>query len=90
MKTFNQFTEDVEKIKELGDTIQNNKSVKKIKNSLQSGKIDINQLKDFVNSDDAKKLKNTAINTLLDVGQSYLNQAKESSKGGNNKGGNKK
>ena len=82
MKTFNQFTEDVEKIKELGDTIQNNKSVKKIKNSLQSGKIDINQLKDFVNSDDAKKLKNTAINTLLDVGQSYLNKAKESAKKG--------
>ena len=90
MKTFNQFTEDVEKIKELGDTIQNNKSVKKIKNSLESGKIDINQLKDFVNSDDAQNLKNTAINTLLDVGQSYLNKAKESTKGGNNKGGNKK
>ena len=90
MKTFNQFTEDVEKIKELGDTIQNNKSVKKIKNSLESGKIDINQLKDFVNSDDAENLKNTAINTLLDVGQSYLNKAKESTKGSNNKGGNKK
>ena len=85
MKTFNQFAEDAEKIKELGDTIQNNKSVKKIKNSLESGKIDINQLKDFVNSDDAQNLKNTAINTLLDVGQSYLNKAKESAKGGNKK-----
>ena len=85
MKTFNQFTEDAEKIKELGNTIQNNKGVKKIKDSLESGKIDINQLKDFVNSDDAKNLKNNAINTLLDVGQSYLNKAKESAKGGNKK-----
>ena len=85
MKTFNQFAEDAEKIKELGDTIQNNKGVKKIKKSLESGKIDINQLKDFVNSDDAQNLKNTAINTLLDVGQSYLNKAKESAKGGNKK-----
>ena len=82
MKTFNQFAEDAEKIKELGDTIKNNKGVKKIKKSLESGKIDINQLKDFAKSDDIKNLKNTAINTLLDVGQSYLNKAKESAKKG--------
>ena len=82
MKTFNQFAEDAEKIKELGDTIQNNKGVKKIKKSLESGKIDINQLKDFAKSDDIKNLKSTAINTLLDVGQSYLNKAKESAKKG--------
>ena len=76
MKTFNQFAEDVEKIKELGNTINNNKSVQKIKSNLGSGKIDINQLKDFAKSDDIKNLKSTAINTLLDIGQSYLNKAR--------------
>ena len=55
-----------------------NKGVQNIRKSLESGKIDINQLKDFAKSDDVKNLKNTAINTLLDVGQSYLNRAKES------------
>tara|TARA_B100000614_G_scaffold212729_1_gene196285 strand:+ start:31 stop:282 length:252 start_codon:yes stop_codon:yes gene_type:complete len=78
MKTFNQFAEDAEKIKELGDTIMKNKGVQNIRKSLESGKIDINQLKNFAKSDDVKNLKNTAINTLLDVGQSYLNKAKES------------
>ena len=78
MKTFNQFAEDAEKIKELGNTIKNNEGVQKIRKSLESGKIDINQLKNFANSNDAKNIKNTAINTLLDVGQSYLNRAKES------------
>ena len=78
MKTFNQFAEDAEKIKELGDTIMKNKGVQNIRKSLESGKIDINQLKDFAKSDDVKNLKNTAINTLLNVGQSYLNRAKES------------
>ena len=78
MKTFNQFAEDAEKIKGLGDTIMKNKGVQNIRKSLESGKIDINQLKDFAKSDDVKNLKNTAINTLLDVGQSYLNRAKES------------
>ena len=77
-KSFRQFREDSEKIKELGDTIKNNKGVKKIRKSLESGKIDINQMKDFVQSDDIKSLKSTAINTLLDVGQSYLNKAKKS------------
>mgnify|MGYP001269154446 CR=1 FL=1 len=78
MKTFNQFAEDTEKIKELGDTIMKNKGVQNIRKNLESGKIDINQLKDFAKSDDVKNLKNTAINTLLNVGQSYLNRAKES------------
>ena len=77
-KSFRQFREDSEKIKELGDTIKNNKGVKKIRKSLESGKIDINQMKDIVQSDDIKNLKSTAINTLLDVGQSYLNKAKKS------------
>ena len=65
-----------QKIKDLGDSIKNNKSVQSIKNSLKSGKIDINQLKNFAQSDDIKSLKNSAMNTLLDVGQSYLNKVK--------------
>jgi len=72
MKKFNQFAEDVEKIKELGNTIKNNEGVQKIKKNLESGKIDITQLKNFAKSDDVKSLKSTAINTLLDVGQTYL------------------
>ena len=84
MKTFNQFAEDAEKIKELGDTIMKNKGVQNIRKSLESGKIDINQLKNFAKSDDVKNLKNTAINTLLNVGQSYLNKAKESANRKNN------
>ena len=67
-----------QKIKDLGNTLMNNKGVRSIKKNLESGKIDINQLKKFAQSDDAKNLKNTAINTLLNVGQSYLNKAKES------------
>ena len=65
-----------QKIKDLRNTLMNNKSVRSIKKNLESGKIDINQLKKFAQSDDIKSLKNTAINTLLDVGQSYLNKAK--------------
>ena len=76
MKTFNQFAEDAEKIKELGDTIMKNKGVQNIRKSLESGKIDINQLKNFAKSDDAKNLRNTAINTLLKVGQNKLDKLK--------------
>ena len=76
MKTFNQFAEDADKIKELGNTIKNNKSVQKVKSGLESGKIDINQLRNIAGSDDIKSLKSTAINTLLDVGQSYLNKTR--------------
>ena len=65
-----------QKIKDLRNTFMNNKSVRSIKKNLESGKININQLKKFAQSDDIKSLKNTAINTLLDVGQSYLNKAK--------------
>ena len=65
-----------QKIKDLRNTLMNNKSVRSIKKNLESGKININQLKKFAQSDDIKSLKNTAINTLLDVGQSYLNTAK--------------
>ena len=77
MKKFNQFAEDVEKVKELGNAIKNNEGVQKIKKSLESGKIDINQIKNFAKSNDAKSLRNTAINTLFDVGQSYLNKARD-------------
>ena len=76
MKTFQQFDEDTKRIKEFGNTLMKNKGVQNIKKNLESGKIDINQIKNFAQSDDAKNLKNTAINTLLDVGQSYLNKAK--------------
>ena len=76
MKKFNQFAEDAEKIKELGNTIKNNEGVQKIKKNLESGKIDINQIRNFAKSGDAKSLRNTAINTLFDVGQSYLNKAR--------------
>ena len=77
MKKFNQFAEDVEKVKELGNAINNNEGVQKIKKSLESGKIDINQIKNFAKSNDAKSLRNTAINTLFDVGQSFLNKARD-------------
>ena len=76
MKTYTQFQEDMNKF--MKDTVMKNKGVQNIRKSLESGKIDINQLKNFAKSDDVKNLKNTAINTLLNVGQSYLNKAKES------------
>ena len=65
-----------QKIKDLGNTLMKNKGVRSIKKSLESGKIDINQLKKFAQSDDAKNLKNTAINMLLKVGQNKLNKLK--------------
>ena len=81
MKTFNQFAEDAEKIEGLRNTVNNNKGIQGIRKNLESGKIDINQLKNFANSDDAKNLRNTAINTLFDVGQSYLNKARTNLQG---------
>ena len=65
------------KIENLKNTFMKNKGVQDIRKSLESGNININQLKKFAQSDDVKSLKNTAINTLLDVGQSYLNKAKK-------------
>ena len=81
MKTFNQFAEDAEKIEGLRNTVKNNKGIQGIRKNLESGKIDINQLKNFANSDDAKNLRNTAINTLFGVGQSYLNKARTNLQG---------
>ena len=83
MKTFQQFNEDKEKINAfMKDTLMNNPTVKSITGDLKSGTIDINKIKNTITSkkgkEDMNNLKNTAINTLLNVGQSYLNRAKES------------
>ena len=83
MKTFHKFNEDANKINSfMRDTLMNNSTIKGITSDLKSGKIDINKIKNTVKSDKGKEdmnnLKNTAIKTLLDVGQSYLNRAKES------------
>ena len=67
-----------QKIKKLGDTIKDNPTVQKLTTNLKKGNIpNIADLTDFAKSDDVKRLKNTAINTLLDVGQTYLDKAKK-------------
>ena len=58
------------------DTVMNNPGVKKITTDLKQGNININNLKNFAKSDDAKNLKNTAINMLLKVGQNKLDKLK--------------
>ena len=84
MKTFNQFNEDASKKINafMKNALTNNDTIKSIIDPLKDGKIDINNIKDTVTSDkgkkDLKNIKNTAINTLLDVGQSYLNRARDS------------
>ena len=84
MKTFNQFNEDASKKINafMKNALTNNDTIKSIIDPLKDGKIDINNIKDTVTSDkgkkDLKNIKNTAINTLLDVGQSYLDRAKAS------------
>ena len=83
MKTFQQFNEDKDKINAfMNDTLMNNSTIKSITNDLKSGNLNINKIKKTVTSDkgkkDMKNIKNTAINTLLDVGQSYLNRARDS------------
>tara|TARA_B100000900_G_scaffold240433_1_gene204456 strand:+ start:234 stop:503 length:270 start_codon:yes stop_codon:yes gene_type:complete len=82
MKTFNQFQEDAEKMNAfMKNVFMNNPTIKSITGDLKSGKIDINKLKDTMQSDkgkkDMKNLRSTAINTLIDVGQGYLNKAKD-------------
>ena len=74
MKTFNQFAEDAEKIKEI---INNNKGLQKVRRSVESGNINIKDLKNFATSDDAANLGKNVINTLLDAGQSQLNKARK-------------
>ena len=84
MKTFQQFKEDASKKINafMKNALTNNDTIKSIIDPLKDGKIDINYIKDTVTSDkgkeDMKNIKNTAINTLLDVGQSYLDRAKAS------------
>ena len=74
MKTFNQFAEDAEKIKGL---INNNKGLQKVRSSVESGNININDLRNFATSDDAKNLRKNVINTFLDIGQSQLNKTRK-------------
>ena len=73
MKTYTQFQEDMDKFK---NTVMDNPGVKKITTDLKQGNININNLKNFAKSDDAKNLKNTAINMLLKVGQNKLDKLK--------------
>ena len=74
MKTYTQFQEDMNKF--MKDTVMNNPGVKKITTDLKQGNININNLKSVAKSDDAKNLRNTAINTLLKVGQNKLDKLK--------------
>ena len=74
MKTFKQFAEGAEKIKEL---INNNKGLQKVRSSVESGNININDLRNFATSDDAKNLRKNVINTFLDIGQSQLNKTRK-------------
>ena len=74
MKTFKQFAEGAEKIKEL---INNNKGLQKVRSSVESGNININDLRNFASSDDAKNLGKNVINTFLDIGQSQLNKTRK-------------
>ena len=80
MKTFNQFSEDAKAINSfMKDTLMNNPTIKSITSDLKSGKIDINKIKGTVESDKGKKdlenIKRTGLNTLIRVGQGYLDKA---------------
>ena len=80
MKTFNQFSEDAKAISSfMKDTLMNNPTIKSITSDLKSGKIDINKIKGTVESDKGKKdlqnIKRTGLNTLIKVGQGYLDKA---------------
>ena len=71
MKTFKQFAEGAEKIKEL---INNNKGLQKVRSSVESGNININDLRNFASSDDAKKLKSDVMNMFIGKGEELLNK----------------
>ena len=80
MKTFNQFSEDAKAINSfMKDMLMNNPTIKSITSDLKSGKIDINKIKGTVESDKGKKdlqnIKRTGLNTLIKVGQGYLDKA---------------
>ena len=80
MKTFHKFNEDANRINTfMRDTLMNNSTIKGITSDLKSGKIDINKIKGTVESDKGKKdlenIKRTGLNTLIKVGQGYLDKA---------------
>ena len=83
MKTFNQFNEDASKKINafMKDTLMNNPTIKSITGDLKSGNININKIKKTVTSDKGKKdlnnLKTKGLNTLIKVGQGYLDRASE-------------
>ena len=79
MKTFNQFNEDINAF--MKDTLTNNPTIKSITSDLKSGNININKIKKTVISDKGKEdlnnLKKTGLNTLINIGQGYLDRASE-------------
>tara|TARA_B100000212_G_scaffold299093_1_gene243623 strand:+ start:348 stop:599 length:252 start_codon:yes stop_codon:yes gene_type:complete len=79
MKTFNQFNEDINAF--MKDTLTNNPTIKSITSDLKSGNININKIKKTVTSDKGKEdlnnLKKTGLNTLINIGQGYLDRASE-------------
>ena len=77
MKTYQQFSEDAKEINKLKDTFTNNRGVQKLTGNLKQGNINIKDLKNFAHSDDVQNLKSAALNALINVGQGYLNSAKQ-------------
>jgi len=81
MKNFNQFQEDAKGINSFKDTLMNNPTIKNITSDLKSGKIDINKIKGSVQSEKGKKdlenLRKTGLNTLIKIGQGYLDRASQ-------------
>ena len=82
MKTFHKFNEDAKEINSfMKDTFMNNPTIKSITGDLKSGNLDINKIKKTVTSEKGKKnlndLKRKGLNTLIRVGQGYLDRASE-------------
>ena len=82
MKTFQKFNEDAKSINAfMKNTFMNNPTIKSITGDLKSGNINIDKLKNTVTSDKGKKdlnnLKTKGLNTLIKVGQGYLDRASE-------------
>ena len=77
MKTFNQFNEDINAF--MKDTLMNNPTIKSITGDLKSGNINITDIKKKVTSkkgqEDLNDLKTKGLNTLIRVGQGYLDKA---------------
>ena len=81
MKTFQQFKEDASKQMNafMKDTLMNNPTIKSIINPLKDGNINITDIKKKVTSkkgqEDLNDLKTKGLNTLIRVGQGYLDRA---------------